>query len=220
MGLAEECALQRCDADEHELVPNAAWGFGFVCQHCRRDELQLVRARNKTRMAGEKGGGSGFRYMIFQGGDRDVFEPDREIGCPYGRARISSRVILERDIDAIWVSHVSPGNEDRVATETNNVRKILVGVLSAEDVCSYHLARAVVAALFEVRSGFAGDEYGLLAPALRALVRRAFVNPPREYVEQAVVWLDLYLGAAAGGYFHQFDRAADRTRRDVAEVLA
>jgi hypothetical protein len=216
----DERALENCDRGDHDLPSSATFSLNLRCRNCGDSEMDIAHARrdrsHARRRAGEKGDGSEFSYQVFARGDADIFSPGMEQDCRFGVARISSKILLQRYLTLAFTSGVRPDAASDVRHMVSYTPQILVGVLSGELACSYHLARAVGTALFEVESGFPGDGYRKLRPALGTLAGRAYVSPPAGYVDQANLWIDLFLDAATNGYLRTFLRDADRVNSTLS----
>jgi hypothetical protein len=146
--------------------------------------------------------GSGSRCSEFSGDDQ-VFDVREEARCRYSKVPILGDRAFDKAAEAAWFTY-PPGSN---STYAYNIQKLLKVTIGGRWVCSYHLARAVATAQFEVQSGVPGRKYAELRPALDALmVALVDENATSDWIENAREWLDRFMVVAAHGStaFKQF----------------
>jgi hypothetical protein len=150
--------------------------------------------------------GSGFSYFVLSDGDRAIFDVEEEQDCRYSKIFLPSAPEFESAISRAWRNYLpqalEPWQPGSMPTYVTSVRKILAGTLPGESICSYHLGRALAAAVYEVASGHPDeDECRAFATALTGLIYDVAGSATEAWMEDAAAWLQRFLAAAAASKF-------------------
>jgi hypothetical protein len=137
---------------------------------------------------------STFNYHVFRDGETAIFNSTMEERCPLAKFKTPSARVVE---GVIRTATASGGLDQTYKSNFEGLAKS--DLLADKTICGYHLVRAMVLMLFELNSGFPGDEYRNWGPAFHTIIDGLVPRPERSAAEYAHDRLEWLVAAATEG---------------------